>query len=59
MPLLFENESQINATVNAYANYLERFVGDAFGLQVGEGLRDEVSNGWYLECLLDTTTKQR
>lgn len=48
MPLLFENQADIDSAVADYSNYLERFVkGDAFGLQVGEGMRDEVLNGWY------------
>jgi len=47
MPLLFDNQQQKDSTVNAYSNYLERFVkGDAFGLQIGEGLRDEVLSYW-------------
>ncbi len=48
MPLLFDNQSSIDSVVSDYSNYLERFVkGDVFGLQIGEGMRDEVLNGWY------------
>lgn len=46
--LLFDNEAEIDSVVSAYSDYLTRFIkGDAFGLQVGEALRDEVVNNWY------------
>ena len=48
MPLLYEDSAQIDAAVAAYSNYLKRFVkGDAFGLQIGEGLRADVAENWY------------
>jgi hypothetical protein len=47
VPLLFANQSEIDSTVVAYSNYLERFIkGDSFGLQIAEGLRSDVSTGW-------------
>ena len=53
MPLLFYsgdniNYTAINSTVNAYSDYIIRFVkGDIFGLQIGESLRNEVLDNWY------------
>jgi hypothetical protein len=47
VPLLFANQSEIDSTVAAYSNYLERFIkGDSFGLQIAEGLRSDVSTNW-------------
>lgn len=47
VPLLFDNENEIEDVVNDYSNYLSRFTkGEAFGLQVGEALRDEIVSGW-------------
>jgi hypothetical protein len=47
VPLLFESESEVNSAVDAYSNYLERFVkGDAFGLQLGEAMRSDVVASW-------------
>lgn len=47
VPLLFEDENEIQNTVNDYSDYLSRFTkGDAFGLQVGESLRSEVLSSW-------------
>lgn len=46
-PLLFENQQDIDDTVAAYSQYLLRFVkGDAFGLQIGEGLREDIMTNW-------------
>lgn len=48
VPLLFDTESEIDAAVAAYSGHLERFVkGDAFGLQIGEALREEIASGWF------------
>ena len=48
MPLLFDTQAEIDSAVDAYSNYLVRFVkGDAFGLQIGEGLREDVAKNWY------------
>ena len=47
VPLLFELESEVNTAVEAYSNYLERFVkGDAFGLQLSEAMRGDVVTNW-------------
>ena len=47
-PVLLDNEFTIRAMVADYSNYLVRFTkGEAFGLQLGEGLRQEVVNGYY------------
>lgn len=47
VPLLFSDQSEIDSTVAAYSNYLERFTkGDSFGLQIAEGLRSDVSTNW-------------
>lgn len=46
-PLLFEDESEIEFAVATYSNYLVRFIkGDALGLQIGEGLSNEVISNW-------------
>ncbi len=46
-PLLFDDQSEIDSAVSKYSNYLSRFIkGDAFGLQIAEGLRSEVLTGW-------------
>jgi hypothetical protein len=48
VPLLFSSESQIDAAVADYENYIARFVkGDAFGLQIAEAMRSEVATGWF------------
>lgn len=47
MPLLFDNQAEIDSAVNAYSNYIERFVkGDAFGLQIAESMRSDVYTNW-------------
>ncbi|MGA0100588.1 MAG: hypothetical protein ACO3HF_00960 [Burkholderiaceae bacterium] len=47
VPVLFENESQIQSIVDAYSQYLEFFIkGDAFGMQVSEVLRDDIMANW-------------
>jgi len=48
VPLLFDNEAEIDSAVQAYSNYLGRFVkGDSFGLQIGEALRSEIAENWH------------
>jgi hypothetical protein len=48
VPLLFDNPAEINAAVAAYSNHLERFVkGDAYGMQIGESLRQEIATNWH------------
>jgi len=48
MPLLFDTEQEIQAAIDDYSNYLIRFTkGDAFGLQIGEGLREDVAQNWF------------
>jgi hypothetical protein len=48
VPLLFDNQSEINSAVASYENYITRFVkGDAFGLQIAEAMRPEVATGWF------------
>lgn len=43
--LMLPNEAA--ATVVAYSNYLSRFIkGDSFGLQISEGMREDVANSW-------------
>lgn len=47
-PVLLSTEEEIESLVADYANYLSRFYkGDAFGLQIAEGLRSEVLQGYY------------
>ena len=47
-PVLLETEEAIEALVANYTNYVTRFTkGEAFGLQIAEGLRDEVLNNYY------------
>ena len=47
VPLLLETQNEIQQAVNTYSDYLERFVkGDAFGLQIGEGLREDIASSW-------------
>ena len=42
MPFLFDTKAEIDAAVGAYSDYLTRLVkGDAFGIQIAEGLREE------------------
>ena len=48
MPLLFDTEQEIQDAVDDYSSYLIRFTkGDAFGLQIGEGLREDVAQNWF------------
>jgi hypothetical protein len=48
MPLLFDTEQEIQDAVDDYSSYLIRFTkGDAFGLQIGEGLREDVGQNWF------------
>lgn len=47
VPLLFDDQADIDQTVNAYANYIERFTkGDVLGIQIGESLRSDVVTNW-------------
>lgn len=47
MPLLFDTQAEIDDAVDAYSNYIERFVkGDAFGLQIAESMRSDVYTNW-------------
>lgn len=47
VPLLLESSEAIDNAVFVYSNYLSSFVkGDSFGLTVGEGLRQDVCDGW-------------
>ena len=47
VPILIENETQINSIVDTYSQYLSFFIkGDAFGMQVSEVLRDDIITGW-------------
>lgn len=49
MPLLYETQAEIDSTVEAYSNYISRFVkGDSFGQQIGENLRKDICDGWYV-----------
>ena len=48
LPLLYNTEAEINDALAVYTNYLERFTkGDTFGLQISEGLREDVGQNWY------------
>jgi len=47
VPLLSEDEGEIESWVDDYSQYLTGFVkGDAFGLQIAEALRSEVVSDW-------------
>ena len=47
MPLLYDNQAEIESAVAAYENYITRFIkGDAFGLTIGEALRQDIANSW-------------
>lgn len=47
VPVLFENEDDINNIVDAYSSYLTRFVrGDAYGVSLAEGMREEIVTNW-------------
>jgi hypothetical protein len=48
LPLLYSTQAEIDTALGVYTNYLERFVkGDAFGLQITEGLREDIGQNWY------------
>ena len=48
VPLLSENEAQVEDWLDDYSEYLSRFVkGDLYGLQIGESMRSEIVTGWY------------
>lgn len=47
VPLLFDDRASIDSAVTAYTNYITRFTkGDAYGMQIGESLREEISATW-------------
>ena len=47
VPLLFESEIEIEDAVRTYERYTKSFIlGDALGLQVTEGLREEIIDNW-------------
>ena len=47
VPLLFTSDWQVEDAVKTYERYTESFVlGDALGLQILEGLRDEIIDNW-------------
>jgi len=48
IPLLSENQAEIDAWVADYSEYLARFVkGDLYGLQIAESMRSEIVANWY------------
>ena len=47
VPLLFEDDALIEAAVDAYSEYLKRFVkGDLYGLEIAEALRSDIVTNW-------------
>lgn len=47
VPLLFDDADSSNTVLESYSNYVERFIkGDALGLQIGEGMREDVVSNW-------------
>ncbi len=47
VPLLFVDEDTLASTVQAYSNYLIRFIkGDTLGYTIGESLRPEIIENW-------------
>lgn len=47
VPLLFTNEQDIQNAVETYERYYKSFLlGDALGLQIVEGLRDDIVDSW-------------
>jgi len=48
MPLLYDTTEEVETAVSTYSDYVVRFVkGDSFGLQIGEGLREDVAQNWF------------
>ncbi len=48
IPLLYENDAQCRKIAKKYGEYLRRFyIGDLYGLQISESLRDEILTSWY------------
>ena len=46
-PLLYDQRSSQQAAANEYGDYLVRFIeGDARGLSIGEGLREQIAQNW-------------
>lgn len=47
IPLLYESAYAVNRAVNIYGNYLATFIqGDARGLVIAEGLRQDIGDNW-------------
>ena len=47
VPLLFEEIEDVEAAVEAYSQYITRFVkGDLYGLQIAEALRSDIVASW-------------
>ena len=47
VPLLLNSSDQVDDAVNAYGDYLARFIeGDARGLVIGESLRKSIATNW-------------
>lgn len=47
VPLLFNDADRVKEAVSNYERYIESFtLGDAMGLQIIEGLRDEIIDSW-------------
>ena len=48
VPLLFEEQSEIDNAVESYESYITRMVkGESYGLQIAEQLREDVATSWY------------
>ena len=47
VPLLYNDQSQVESALNTYGDYLARFIeGDARGLTIGEALREQIGTNW-------------
>ena len=47
VPLLFDSKSEVDSAVNAYGDYLARFIeGDSRGLVIAEALRKDIATNW-------------
>lgn len=47
IPILYESAFAVNQAVNKYGNYLAAFIqGDARGLNIAEGLRQDIADNW-------------
>ena len=48
VPLLFEDQEDIENAVESYEEYITRMVkGESYGLQIAEQLREDVATSWY------------